>query len=274
MISKEAEIIIAGHLGRPKGQYVQELSSSNLDYYFHGFFKDYPYKLLENLRFDSREKENNMDFAKELASEAEIYVNESFGTSHREHASMVGVPKLIPGYAGFHLEKEISVLKNLLVTPKRPFIAIVGGAKIETKKPVIDKMLEIADGVLVGGRIGLDWSEPVPENLFLPVDYARDEKDIGTKTINLFSELISTAKTIIWSGPMGMFEDIEFVQGTKSVARSIVESPAFSVVGGGDTISALDHFGYLNKMNFISSGGGAMLEFLVKGTLPALEVLE
>lgn len=274
LISKGADITIAGHLGRPGGKFVEELSSKHLEPFFDEFFNNYPYKLLENLRFDSREKENDPSFAKELIKDAELYVNESFANSHREHCSMVGIPKLIPGYIGLHLQREIDILKKLLQNPKRPFLALIGGAKIETKKPVIDKMLEIADGVLVGGKIGIDWSEDIPEKLLLPVDYARDQKDIGEKTIKSYVDMISTAKTVVWAGPMGLFEENEFLKGTDLISEAIANSTAYSVVGGGDTIAALDKVGRLEEIDFVSVGGGAMLEFLVKGTLPALEVLD
>lgn len=273
LISKKADITLMGHMGRPDGKPDQTLSTIQLKPYFDNFFDGYPYKLLENLRFDAREEDNNSEFARELAAMADIYINESFANCHREHASMVGVPSIIPGFAGVNLTKEVTTLGGLLEQPERPFIALIGGAKIETKKPIIDKMLSIADAVLVGGKIGLDWKENTPKNLFLPLDYARDEKDIGEKTIKLFSDMIKTAQTIIWAGPMGMFEDPEFIAGTKDIVSSIQSSKAFSVVGGGDTVAAIELFGDKEKMGFVSSGGGAMLEFLVKGSLPALEVL-
>ncbi len=265
--------IIAGHMGRPKSPNDSNLSTKLLKPFFDNALGLNNYELLENLRFNAGEESNNVEFAKELASQAEIYVNESFATSHRAHASMVGVASLLPSFAGLRLAKEIQVLSDAMKNPKRPLIAIIGGAKLDSKKPVVEKFLQVADGVLIGGRIGLDWHENIPTNLFLPVDYFGEDKDIGEKTINHYKEMIASAKTIIWSGPLGMFEDPNFAKGTKSVAEAIVQSSAFSIVGGGDVIHALRQVGYLQDMGFISTGGSAMLEFLVKGNLPALEAI-
>jgi phosphoglycerate kinase len=264
--------IIMGHLGRPGGEYKEELSSKHLAPYFDKHLGEGKYELLENLRFDPRERQNDQDFAKELASKADIYVNEAFSNSHREHASMVGVPLLLPSYMGLHLKKEIEALEGVLNAPKHPFAVIIGGAKMETKRPVVDKFLEIADAVLVGGKIGLDWQGTKPENLYLPVDYV-DDKDIGEKTVEGYSEIIQNAKTIVWSGPLGMFEDERYEGGTRSILDAVLSSSANTIVGGGDTIAALNQFGKLKEISFVSTGGGAMLEFLVKGTLPALKAL-
>lgn len=271
--SKDAPIIIIGKLGRPNGEYVEELSTKHLKPYFDSKLGEGNYELLENLRFDSREEENSEDFAKELAEKADIYVNDSFAVSHRRHTSLVGVPKLLPSYAGLRLVDEVDNLEKVIKNPIKPLVAIVGGAKIETKKPVISKFLKIADKVLVGGKIGLDWDEGTPENLLLPLDYAKDDKDIGDKTIALFEKEISNAKTVVWSGPMGMFEDSEFEKGTQKIGNAIVDSNTFSIVGGGDTIAALNKFELFDEIGFVSVGGGAMLEFLVKGSLPGLEAL-
>lgn len=270
---KQAKIIICGHLGRPDGKYVEELSTKHLKSYFDEKLGEGNYEILENLRFNPDEEENSEEFSQELANYADIYVNESFANSHREHASIVGVARILPSYAGLRLFEEVEVLSKVLKKADRPLVAIIGGAKIETKKPVIQKFLEISDKVLVGGRLGLDWKEQIPQNLLLPVDYAGEDKDIGPETIKLFSEEISKAKAIVWAGPLGMFEEEAFGNGTREIGNDIVNSQAFSVVGGGDTVSALQKFGILEKFNFVSTGGGAMLEFLVKGNLPGLEAL-
>lgn len=269
---KGAQIIICGKIGRPEGKYVEELSTKNLKSYFDNKLGN-NYTLLENLRFDPREENNSEEFAKELSDQADMFVNDSFAVSHREHASIVGIPKFLPSFAGLRLMEEVGNLERLIKNPNKPLIAVIGGAKIETKKPVVAKFLKIADRVLVGGRIGLDWDEATPENLLLPLDYAEDDKDIGSKTITLFEKEISKAQTIIWSGPMGMFEDARFEEGTKRVGRAIVDSNAFSVVGGGDTIAALNKYSLFDGIGFVSTGGGAMLEFLVKGNLPGLKAL-
>jgi phosphoglycerate kinase len=273
IIEKGGIPIIGGKIGRPKGEFRKELSTKNLSSYFDNAVGEDKYELLENLLFDSREEENDSYFAKELADKAELYVNESFAESHREYASLVTLPKLLPSFAGLRLVKEVEVLGRVLKDPKRPLITLVGGAKLESKKPIASKFLSIADAVLIGGRIGLAWDEKVPVNLFLPVDYAAEEKDIGPKTTDHFVNLLKTAKTVVWAGPMGMFEDPKYIEATSRIAHVIANSHAFSIVGGGDTISALKKVGILHKMSFVSTGGGAMLEFLVKGNLPAIKVL-
>ena len=274
IIGKGGIPVIGGKIGRPKGEFRKDLSTKNLTPYFDSALNGAEYELLENLLFDSREEENDEGFAKELASKAEIYVNESFAESHRKYASLVTLPKLLPCFAGIRLQKEIEVLGTVLKNPKKPLIALIGGTKLESKKPVAVKFLEIADAVLIGGRIGLDWDEKIPVNLFLPLDYAEEQKDIGPKTIQHFTEIISSAKTVVWAGPLGMFEDPNYIEGTKKIASVVIDSHAFSIVGGGDTISALRKIGVLEKVGFVSTGGGAMLEFLVKGNLPAIEALD
>lgn len=274
VLDKKCIPVICGHIGRPDGKVMSNLSTTLLKRYFDFNLGEGNYKLLENLRFNNGEESNDPAFAKLLASEADIYVNDCFSASHREHASITGVPKLLPAYAGINLANEVATLKKILQNPEKPFITVIGGAKLETKKPVIAKFLEIADKVLIGGKIGLDWKEEVPANLILPLDYAKDNKDLGPKTLKLYEELILSAKTIVWAGPIGLFEDKEFEEGTRRVGIAIANSKAFSVVGGGDTISALHKFDFFEKINFISSGGGAMLEFISKGSLPGLIALE
>lgn len=267
--------IIAGHMGRPDGVRDEALSTKHLESFFNERLGRGNYEILENLRFDSREEQNSEEFARELVekTDAEIYVNEAFGNSHREHASMIALAKLLPAYGGIRLMKEIENLSKLIQNPERPFIAVVGGGKLETKKPAVKKLLNVADEVLVGGKIGLDWDEEVPANLYLPTDYV-DESDIGPETLGKFADVIESARTIVWAGPVGKYEEAKYIVGTQLLAEEINESGAFTVIGGGDLIAALDSLKMLDIADFVSVGGGAMLEFLEKdGKLPALEVL-
>lgn len=271
LLEHKACVTIAGHIGRPEG-YNALLSTSQLRPYFEEKLKTSDFTLLENLRFDSREEENEPEFAKELAQGIDLYVNDCFATSHREHTSIVGIPKLVPAYAGLNLEKEVASLEKVLINPARPLVAIVGGAKLETKKPAVSKFLNICESVLVGGRIALDWDLPAEEKLILASDFVSETRDIGPRSIGRFCDVVLRAATIVWSGPLGLFEE-GFITGTKSVAEAVVSSKAFSIVGGGDTVAALKELNMLNRFSFVSTGGGAMLEFLIKGTLLGLEVL-
>ncbi|MBI2414294.1 phosphoglycerate kinase [candidate division WWE3 bacterium] len=275
IIQKGGRPIIVGHMGRPEGIFREALSTMQLRPFFDSTLGESNYELLQNLRFDSREEKNDIEFAKELIEKTKctLYVNESFANSHRKHTSMIELPKLLPHFAGLRLCEELSILSKVLKNPKRPLIAVIGGVKLDSKKPAIKKFLEIADGVLVGGRIGLDWDELIPPNLFLPVDYAEGNKDLGEKTLAHFSKILQSARTIVWAGPMGLFEDQNYRHGTKVIAQNVALSSSFTIVGGGDTIAALKKVGYLEKMDFVSTGGGAMLEFLIQGNLPALEAL-
>lgn len=277
IIEKGGYPIIGGHVGRPNGKVVASLSTEQLRSYFDEQLGAGKYELLENLRFDPREELNDDAFARELASKADIYVNEVFSTSHREFASIIGVPKYIPAYAGLRLEQEIKNLSELASSPQHPFIVIIGGAKLEDKKPVVYKFLEIADHVLLGGKIGQQWITDIPQNLSIPTDYAKDQKDIGPETIKAYTDAILTAKTILWAGPMGMYENPAFIKGSKEIAEAIVEATrngAHSVVGGGDTVEVLTTFGLRDNISFISTGGGAMLDYLAYGTLPGIEILK
>jgi len=274
LLEKQAKIIIIGHLGRPDGKVVESLSTKHLIPYYNEHLGEGNYQLLENLRFDSREESNDPTFAKELASHAEIYVNECFSASHREHASITGVAHLLPSYAGMRLEKEVTALEKVLKDPVRPLVALVGGVKVDTKKPVISKFISVADMVLVGGKLGTNWNADIPDNMKIPRDYGELGRDIGPRTIGIYTEILSRAKTVIWSGPMGNYEEEKFMHGTKEVAKAIIASNAFSVVGGGDTVAALQKINLADKFSFVSTGGGAMLDFLASGTLPGLEVLD
>lgn len=229
--------------------------------------------LLENIRQYDGEKDNDLEFATELSKLGSIYVNEAFSVSHREHASIVLLPKLLPAYGGINMMEEVKNLSYVLGKPEQPYIALVGGAKLESKRPVVDKLMGVADEVLVGGRIGLDWIGDLPDNVCLPKDYADKDLDIGPATIESYRELINLSKTVLWAGPMGQFEQAEYEKGTRAIAEAIISSRAYSVVGGGDTAKALAKFGLLDKFTFVSTGGGATLNFIANGTLPGIEAL-
>lgn len=256
--------------------------------------------LFENIRQYSEEKENNEAFAKSIASLGDLYVNDAFAVSHRPHASIVGVPKFLPSYAGMLLEKEIENL-NVSENVERPFVFILGGAKFETKLPLINKFLELADHVFVGGALANDVLratgydvknsllskpinntgfdiEPIIKNkkLIIPKDVVwKDDVivDVGMETINNLGGIIKDAKYILWNGPMGNFE-LGFEQATIKLAEMIGNSDAHSVVGGGDTLAAIQKLNLLDKFSFVSTGGGAMLDYLSEGTLVGIQALE
>lgn len=256
--------------------------------------------LLENLRFCKGEEKNDPDFAKDLASLAQIYIFDAFGSAHREHASVVGIPKYLPSYPGGNFQKELEVLGRVKSNPEHPFVAIIGGAKLETKLPIINKMLSLADYVLVGGEL-IEEKLPLSPKLVLPEDvwvaekvetayqnesveiFKREENreidkrailDIGPVTIKKYQNFVSIAKLVVWVGPLGMFEDSRFASGSREIARAISSSSGFSVVGGGETLSIVVQLNLVEKIDHLSLGGGAMLSFLVENTLPAVLALE
>ena len=234
-----------------------------------------PVVLMENLRFWPGEVANQMDFAEQLASLADVYVNEAFGNCHRRHASMVLLPQLIPSYAGLHLEQEARTLTKILDNPQRPFVAIVGGAKIETKVPVIENLAEIADFVLVGGELPLEIArtgQKFKPNVTIGKLQSGD-KDISPESVENFKDAIKSAKTIIWNGPLGLYEE-GFEEGTLQLAQAILKSSAYSVVGGGETTQFLANKSLLGAFSFVSAGGGAMLEFLAGKKLVAVSELQ
>ena len=229
-------------------------------------------ELLDNLRLNKGEEENDDNFAKQLAGLAEIYINDAFGVCHRAHASVVGLPKYLPSGAGFLLEREVEVLFQVLENPKRPLVIIVGGAKIESKSRVINNFLNKADQILVGGKITQAFKIDSP-TVYFAIDNNKN-LDIGPKTIKMFSNIIKKAGTIVWAGPLGRFEDPLYQKGTEEIAREITKNKkAFKVAGGGDTIFALLKFGLRDKFDHVSTGGGAMLNFLAGEKLPGLQAL-
>ncbi len=268
--------IIIGHIGKPDGKFVAELSTKQLIPYYNEHLGENTFEILENLRFEAGEESNDPEFTKKIAQYGAIYVNDSFAVCHRKHASIVGLPAIMQSYAGLELDSEVAALNKVLNNPERPLVSIVGGAKIESKLPTITNLLKSSDIVLVGGKIGLEWKQEVPQNLMLPEDYAQDQKDLGEKTLEKFTAIIRSAKTVVWAGPIGMYEDPNYIKGTQALAQSIsqmTQNGGFSVIGGGDTIAALNKVGLLNNMSFVSTGGGAMLEFLAKGTLEGIKAL-
>lgn len=278
--------------------------------------------MLENLRFHKQEEKNDPDFAKELASLGEIFVNDAFGTCHRAHASTEGVTRHLESVSGFLVEKEIEYFQKVLTSADKPFVFILGGAKVVDKIPVIENMMDKTQTILIGGAMaytfmkvkGVDIGSSRLEEemvdtvkkilnkarakgveIVLPVDHLVTDNietaanvkttsgesiekgwigvDIGPKTIKLFSEKLSRAKTIVWNGPVGIFENPKFAQGTKALAKAIAKSRATSVIGGGDTAAAVAKFGLTEKMSHISTGGGASLEYLEGKILPGIAAL-
>lgn len=278
--------------------------------------------LLENVRFHGEEEKNDPDFAKALAGLADIFVNDAFGTAHRAHASTEGVAHYIPAVAGFLMQKEVEIMGKALADPARPFVAIIGGAKVSDKIGVIENLLNKVDALIIGGgmantflkaldiQVGksLVEKDKVPlakelitkarerkVELLLPVDavvtkefkadaqfrtisvkeIAEDEMalDIGPKSSEIFSRYIETAQTIVWNGPMGVFEMDSFAKGTEKVAQAVAKCPGITIVGGGDSVAAVEKMGVADQLTHISTGGGASLEFLEGKVLPGVEAL-
>lgn len=231
-------------------------------------------ELLENLRNDPREKENSPEFAKELASQADIYVNEAFSVSHRAHASIVGVPKFLPSFVGLEFEREVTELSKAF-TPPHPFLFILGGAKFETKLPLVKKFQDIADEIFIAGANAKPASEMgflnAPKITFPLGDIAALDAD--EPNLNLMKQKIEASELILWNGPLGKYE-AGYTEGTKALARIIAESGKKSIVGGGDTLTAIQALGLDDKFTFVSTAGGAMLDFLANETLPGIEALK
>ncbi len=234
--------------------------------------------LLENVRFYPGEETNDEAFAKELAAPFTFFVNEAFSVCHRAHASVEAVTRFLPSYAGLRLIKEVTELDRVRFSPKHPAIALIGGAKIETKLSLIGALEKNYDAILVGGKVAneaLDQKLTFSEKVLLPKDFDSAARlDIGPQTIAYFTQIIKTAKTIIWNGPMGKFEEKPYDLGTDAILHTILESDAYVVIGGGESLAVLEKAGVIGKISFVSSGGGAMLEYLGGKKLPGLAVLE
>ncbi len=348
LIADGGRLIICSHLGKPKGKVVPDLTLAPVagrlseligkDVVFAAddcvagenaraavaAMKDGDVVLLENTRFNPDEEKNGEELSKALASLADVYVNDAFGTAHRAHSSTAGVAGFVGESAvGYLMEKEINFLSNAVENPERPFAAILGGAKIDTKIPVINNLLDKVDILIIGGGMAYTFIKATGGNvgksmvddsnidfckemikkagetgvrLVLPVDtvaareFSNDVPfetvdirnipddmmglDIGEESIELFSKTIMTARTIIWNGPMGVFEMSNFAQGTKSVAALLANSDALTIIGGGDSAAAVNQMGYADKMTHISTGGGASLELLEGKELPGISVID
>lgn len=299
LVENGARTVLMSHLGDPGGKFSKNLTMDKVYEKLKELLDATIYKtqdsigkevqnlilkmksgeiiLLGNLRFNPGEEENDPEFAKELAKLGNVYVNEAFSACHRDHASVSGVPRLLPAFAGFLLEKELNVLKKLIENPEKPLTVIIGGTKVETKSRVIEKFLGIADFVLVSGLIKKEIDEKNikfknSEKIIFPTGDL-GAKDINQKTVEIFREKISISKTVFWNGPMGKFEEKEFENGTRAIAEAIAQSPVFSVVGGGETVEFINKLGLIDKFSHVSTGGGALLAFLSGEKLPGLEAL-
>lgn len=295
---KAFSLILIAHNGRPEGKFIPELSLENLvsplkdvlkrevvlvksldfeeiEQFIKSNKKESAIFLLENLRFWPQEEENDINFAKNLAGLADFYVNEAFASSHRSHASIVSLPSLLPSSLGLRFEKEVENLSYVFDNPERPVLIIVSGTK-KDKLSYFNGLAEIADMVLVGGRFPdylPDYSVYRMDKRFLVARLNPDKEDITIHSIEDFEREIKRAKTIFLIGPVGKYEEEGHRLGTKRVFEAVACSSAFKIAGGGDTIKAIEMFGISGKFDWISVGGGAVLEFLTKRTLPAIEAL-
>ncbi len=308
---KGASITACSHLGRPKGKPDDKYSMDPVRERLKELAPDV--ELMENLRFDPGEEDNDDEFVERLIEGQDLYVNDAFGASHRSHASIVGPPKHLPSAAGRLLTKEVEVLGGLLEDPGRPFVAILGGAKVSDKIGIIKALLDKVDRLLIGGAMAFTFlkaqghdigdslveedqvdtckelletgkivipkdnvaltDEDEVENVGADIPAGAKGMDIGNDTAEEFAEEIKKAKTVFWNGPMGVFEDERFETGTRAVAEAVAEAEGFTVVGGGDSASALAQFGLDDEVDHLSKGGGASLEFLEQGDLPGLKAL-
>ena len=344
LIENNAKVILASHLGRPKGEVKKEFSLEPVAKELSKLLgkevklasdvigesarkltsemQNGEVVLLENVRFHREETDNDPEFAKQLASLAEVFVNDAFGTAHRAHASTAGIADYLPAVSGFLIEKELNFMGKALENPERPFVAILGGKKVSDKIGVIDSLLEKVDTLIIGGGMAYTFFKSMGYNvgdsiceldkldlakeemekakakgvkLLLPVDtkvgkeFSKDTEsktvkyteipdgwegfDIGEETIEIYKKELKNAKTIIWNGPVGLFEFDQFAIGTKEIATELAESDAVTIIGGGDSAAAVEKFGLADKMTHISTGGGASLEFLEGKKLPGIECL-
>lgn len=345
LLEHNAKVIICSHLGRPNGQVDSKLSlrpvlsrlSKLLDKpvsFAEDVLSDNTKEMidkmhegdilmLENIRFYPEEEKNNAEFAARLAELADIYVFEAFATAHRKHASTYGVSKLLPNAIGFLVEQELEMFDKVMTNPSHPFVAILGGAKVSDKLPVVENLLDVADTILIGGGMSytfvkaiggavgnsivdntklelakeiLDKAKEKGVKVILPIDNIgakefcedADSKrfmsgffdesyqgmDIGPKTIKMFKRAIKKAKTIVWNGPLGVYEYDRFRKGTNKIAKYVAKSKAVSLIGGGDSIAAIQNLGYAKKITHLSTGGGASLTLLQGKKLPCVEVIE
>jgi triosephosphate isomerase len=344
LLDKKAKVILMSHLGRPKGQFNMKYSMAPCSKHLGKLLnmeiiqssdvigpdskekaknlKEGQILMLENVRFHKEEEANDPEFAKELASLADIFVNDAFGTAHRAHASTAGIANYLPAVSGFLIQKEIEIMGKALSNPERPFVAILGGAKVSDKIEVINNLLEKVDVLIIGGGMaytflkakgykigdsiceddkldlarqlmqkaeekGVELLLPIgsivakefsneSDRMYVPSDDMPDGwsgMDIGNLTIELYEKYIAKAKTIVWNGPMGVFEFPNFAEGTRRIAQAVAESGAISIVGGGDSAAAIEQLGFADRITHISTGGGASLEFLEGKELPGIACL-
>ncbi len=291
LLDNAKKIIICGHLGRPVGfdenlslkpiaKWLKDKLNIPFDIQngklesFPGFKLGDKLFLLENIRFFKEEEKNDLEFARKLASLSDIYVNNAFASSHRNHASIVGITNFLPSFAGFSLKEEIEALEKVLKEPKRPLIIVIGGAKIETKLPLVNKMKNFADYTLVGGKIAKEYHKDEQDQKVIVANLTSDGRDISKESLNDFIKTLSTGKTIVWNGPVGKVEDSDCVDTSLKIAKEIINTNAYSVIGGGDTIDFVKKMGLIKKFSFVSMGGGAMLSFLTGESLPGVEALK
>ncbi|MBM2821811.1 MAG: phosphoglycerate kinase [Thermoleophilia bacterium] len=291
-----ARVVVCSHLGRPKGPDPAFAIAPVADR-LRELLSDDRVHVLENTRFDPGETKNDLESAKRLADGMDLFVNDAFGSAHRAHASTEGVARLLPAYAGLLLEQELEMLGRLLGNVERPFVLVAGGAKVEDKLGVLVNLGSRADVVLVGGKMAeeLRNENPLPYDAELPVDvvaaaaFESDAEskvapygalpegwlglDIGPATRKLFAEKIRAARTVFWNGPMGVFEWPRFAAGTKAVAEAVADADAFTVVGGGDSVRAIQELGLADRVSWISTGGGASLELLEGQELPGVAAI-
>ena len=344
LIEQGAKVILASHMGRPKGEVKEELRLTKVGEHLAKLLNKPVTKLdesigeqveqaishmnegdivlLENVRFHAGEEKNDPELAKAFASLADVYVNDAFGAAHRAHATTEGIAKLLPAVSGLLMSKELDVLGKALTTPERPFTAIIGGAKVKDKIGVIDHLLDKVDNILIGGGLSYTFTkaqgheigtslleedkidlaksfiEKAKEkgvNFYLPIDvvvadeFSKDANtkvvpvdqipsdwmglDIGPETVKLYDQVIKDSKLIIWNGPMGVFEMDAFANGTKGVATAMAETAGYTIIGGGDSAAAVEKFDVADKMDHISTGGGASLEFMEGKDLPGVSAL-
>lgn len=344
LIEQGAKVILASHMGRPKGEVKEELRLTKVGEHLSNVLNKQVKKLdesigssveqavsqmnngdvilLENVRFHSGEEKNDAELAKAFASLADVYVNDAFGAAHRAHATTEGIAKLLPAVSGLLMEKELDVLGKALSNPERPFTAIIGGAKVKDKIGVIDHLLDKVDNILIGGGLSYTFSKAQGHDIgkslveedkielaqsfiekakekgvafYLPIDavvadeFSKDANtkvvdidqipsdwmglDIGPKTAALYSNVIKDSKLIIWNGPMGVFEMDAFAEGTKGVANAMADTAGYTIIGGGDSAAAVEKFEVADKMDHISTGGGASLEFMEGKDLPGVSAL-
>jgi phosphoglycerate kinase len=292
------KIALMSHLGRPEGKENPEFSLDQIRNELEKILgkkiifvtdcigeivektiddlKEGEIMLLENVRFHEGDEKNDSEFAGKLAENFDVFVNDAFSVCHRDQASVTGVTRYIKSYAGLWLQEELKNLNRVIHEPESPSTAIIGGAKIETKLPLIKRFEETYSHILVGGKIAnesMDQGMTFSPKVILPVDFAGDRQDIGPKTIQRFKEIIAQSKVIVWNGPMGKFEQSPYDIGTREILDAVVESDAFTLIGGGESVQVLEENNLMQKISFVSTGGGAMLEYLSGNMMPGIEAL-